>query len=146
MSGGDACSRSGRPISCYSFDSNTRTTMSEAASPQSPPPHAQLMQMAMGYANTFLVRTAAQLGIADHLVDGPKTAEELAAATNTNAAALYRVLRTLAGLGIFSEDADHRFSLTPLAEPLRSNVPGSLRRSVLAATGDLHVVPWSKLL
>ena len=37
-------------------------------------------------------------------------------------------------------------SVTPLAEPLRSNVPGSIRTSVLSITGDLFIIPWSKLL
>ena len=120
--------------------------MSEAASPQSPPPQAQLMQMAMGFTRTFLLRAAAQMRLADHLADGPKTADQLATLTNTHSPALYRVLRTLASLGIFSEDEAHQFSLTPLAEPLRSNVPGSVRTSILSITGDIFVVPWSKLL
>ena len=120
--------------------------MSEAISPQAPPPQAQLMQIAMGYTSTFLLRAAAQMRLADHLADGPKTADQLAALTNTHSPALYRVLRTLASLGIFSEDEAHQFSLSPLAEPLRSNVPGSVRTSILSITGDIFVVPWSKLL
>ncbi len=120
--------------------------MSEAISPQAPPPQAQLMQIAMGFTRTFLLRAAAQMRLADHLADGPKTADQLAALTNTHSPALYRVLRTLASLGIFSEDEAHQFSLSPLAEPLRSNVPGSVRTSILSITGDIFVVPWSKLL
>ena len=119
--------------------------MSAADSTQTPP-QAVLMQMSMGYAVPFLLRTAAQLSLADHLADGPRTAAELAAATSTHAPSLYRLLRTLASVGIFSEDESHRFSLTPLAEPLRSGIPGSVRTSILSITGDLFVVPWSKLL
>jgi hypothetical protein len=102
--------------------------------------------MSMGFAVPFLLRAAAQLCLADHLADSPKTAKQLAALTNTHAPALYRLLRTLACNGVFSEDESHRFSLTPLAEPLRSNVPGSVRTSILSITGDLFVIPWSKLL
>src|SRR5436305_407745 len=36
-------------------------------------------------------------------------------------------MRTLASVGIFAEGDDRRFRLTPLAEPLRSDVPGSVR-------------------
>jgi hypothetical protein len=104
------------------------------------------MQMSLGYTVPFLLRTAAQLNLADHLADGARTAEQLAAATNTHAPSLYRLLRTLACNGVFSEDESHRFSLTPLAEPLRSNVTGSVRTSVLSITGDLFIIPWSKLL
>jgi hypothetical protein len=70
---------------------------------------------------------AAQLGVADLLAEGPRRAEELAAATGTHPRALYRLLRALAGLGVFSILDDGRFALTRLAEPLRSDVPGSLR-------------------
>ena len=119
--------------------------MSDQDSPQAPPPQAQLMQMAFGFTVPFLLRAAAQLCIADHLADGAKTAEELARLTKTHAASLYRLMRTLASLGLLHEDVPHRFALTPLGEPLRSNVPGSVRNSVLSITGDLFIVPWSKL-
>lgn len=111
-----------------------------------PTSQADLMQMAMGFTNSFLLRAAAQLRLADHLADGDKTAEEIAAIANLHAPALYRILRALCAIGIFSEDRSHRFSLTPLSEPLRSHVPGSVRTSVLSLTGDLFVIPWSKLL
>ena len=110
-----------------------------------PSPQAQLMQMSMGYAVPFLLRAAAQLCVADHLANGPRSADELAAATSTNAPALYRLMRTLSSIGLFSEDESHRFSITPLSEPLRSNIPGSVRTSILSFTGDLFVIPWSKL-
>jgi hypothetical protein len=120
--------------------------MSVADSAQTPPPQAVLMQMSTGYTVPFLLRTAAQLCLADHLADGARTAEQLAAATKTHAPSLYRLLRALACIGVFSEDESQRFSLTPLAEPLRSNVPGSVRTSILSITGDLFIIPWSKLL
>jgi len=104
------------------------------------------MQMSLGYTVPFLLRTAAQLRLADHLAGGARTVDELATATNTHAPSLYRLLRTLASNGVFSEDESRRFSLTPLAEPLRSNVPGSVRTSILSITGDLFIMPWSKLL
>jgi len=42
-----------------------------------------------------------------------------------------RVLRALASLVIFAETDPHRFALTELAQPLRSDVPGSLRASAV---------------
>ena len=119
--------------------------MSAAPSGQSPPPQVQLMQMAMGFAVPFLLRAAAELRVADHLATGPKTAGEISAITGTHAPALYRLLRTLACIGVFNQDESDRFSLTPLAEPLRSDIPGSVRTSILSITGDLFIVPWSKL-
>lgn len=73
------------------------------------------------------ISCAAKLGIADLLCDGPRCPEELATATGTLPGPLRRVLRALAGSGIFAEDADGRFALTPLADPLRSDAAMSLR-------------------
>jgi O-methyltransferase/methyltransferase family protein len=76
---------------------------------------------------------AARLGIADRLVAGPLAAAELAERLDTDAVATYRLLRALAGAGVFTEGADGRFSLTPLAEPLRADAPDSLRDYAIMA-------------
>lgn len=87
----------------------------------------QLRQMIMGFRLTQMISVAAQLGIADQLRDGPQTPAALAAAVGADEATLYRLLRALGSLGIFAETPAGTFVLTPLAELLRSNVPGSLR-------------------
>jgi hypothetical protein len=73
------------------------------------------------------VYVAAKLDIADRLIAGPQTSASLAHAAGAHPRALYRVLRALASVGIFHEDESGQFNLTPLAEPLRSDVPGSVR-------------------
>jgi hypothetical protein len=70
---------------------------------------------------------ATKLGIADLLAEKSQTAAELAAKTETHAPALYRVLRTLAGAGVFAENSDGKFELTPVAELLRRDAPNSMR-------------------
>jgi Dimerisation domain len=89
-----------------------------------PPPEAML-QMISGFWISRSIYIAAKLGIADHLRDQPKSADELAAATGTHAPSLYRVLRALSSVGVFAQDNDNHFRLTPLAETLRTDVPGS---------------------
>src|SRR6185503_10985490 len=91
------------------------------------PPAAILLQMMDGIKVTQLIHVAAVLGLADLLRDGARTSDDLAAAVDAHPGALYRVLRALAGLGIFRETDCRRFELTPLAEPLRSDVPGSVK-------------------
>lgn len=110
------------------------------------PPAAVLMQMMDGIKVTQLIHAAAKLGIADLLCDGPKSSQELAAATGTHPGALYRVLRALAGLGIFREVDEGRFDLTPMAEPLRGDVPGSLRSWAIVCGEDWHLRMWGGLL
>ena len=80
------------------------------------------MQMALGFIITDLLGTAVNLKLADHLADGPKTADQLAGPTGTHAPSLYRLLRTLCAYGLFAEDGERRFALTALSEPLRTGV------------------------
>ena len=91
------------------------------------PPDAILSQMLLGGLMQQSISIAAKIGIADLLVEKPQTAEELAAETETHAPSLYRVLRLLASVGIFSETADQKFELTPIAELLRQDAPNSMR-------------------
>jgi hypothetical protein len=122
--------------------------MSEAAQAKSAavPPEAQLVQMATAFWVSRLLYLAAELKLADLLGEGPRTAEELAQATETHGPSLYRVMRTLASLGLFKEDASRHFSLTALGEALRSGAPGSARASVLTLAGPLLARPLDDLL
>ena len=104
--------------------------------PAAPMHHVQLVQMATAYWTSRLLYVAARLGLADLLADRPQTAETLAVTTGTHAGALYRLMRTLAALGLWTEDAERRFGLTPLGESLQSGAPGSARATVLTLAGD----------
>lgn len=106
--------------------------------------HQQLDQMISGYWISQAIYAAAKFSIADHLKDGPKTVGELATASSTNPDALYRLLRALASVGIFAEGESRRFSLTPLAEPLRSDVPGS-KRALALMSGDEQFRCWAEI-
>ena len=104
----------------------------------------QLDRMITGYWASQAIYAAAKFDIAEHLSGGPMSVDELAAATSTNPDALYRLLRALASLGIFVEEAPRTFSLTPMAELLRSDAPGSKRALALMA-GDEQYVAWSEI-
>lgn len=108
-------------------------------------PQEVMNRMITGYWTTQVVYVAAKLGIADHLSQGPRTADELAQATGTHAPSLYRLLRALASMRIFAEDDSKRFALTPLAERLRSDVPGS-QRALAIMSGEEHYKAWGELL
>src|SRR5437763_11529717 len=114
--------------------------------PQELPASAQLTQIIFGFMVAQAISTAAKFGVADQLKDGPKNADEIAQAVGAHPRALYRLLRALASVGIFSEDADGRFHLTPLAEPLRSDAPDSMRAFAIYMGADWHWRVWSELL
>ncbi len=109
-------------------------------------PNPQVLnQMIGGYWMTQAIRVAAELGIADVLAEGPHRAEELASRTGANSGALFRVMRALASVGIFAEDARGRFSLTPLAERLRSDGAASQRPFAMMMGAEFYQ-SWGELL
>jgi hypothetical protein len=81
----------------------------------------------LGFSVTRSVAVAAELGIADKLSGGARMAAELARECGVRERPLFRILRALAGEGVFAEDEQGRFGLTPLGELLRSDQPHSLR-------------------
>ena len=108
------------------------------------PPQAELGRMIMGYWISQAIYAAARFGVADLLSDGAKSVDDLAAATGTKAEFLYRLLRALASVSIFAEEDGRRFSLTPLAEPLRSDAQGS-QRALALMMGEDQYRAWGNL-
>lgn len=104
----------------------------------------QLDRMITGYWVSQAIYAAAKFNIAEQLSDGPKSVEKLAEASSTNPDALYRLLRALASVGIFAESENRQFALTPLAEPLRENVPGS-KRALALMSGDEQFHAWTEI-
>lgn len=102
----------------------------------------QLNDMIRGYWMTQALYVAAELDLAAHLGAGPLTREELAGRTGASPDPLYRILRALAGVGVFSEDDQGRFSLTPLAETLGS--PGG--RAYARLHGRELYTAWGRML
>src|SRR4051794_226666 len=109
------------------------------------PAAVQLSQIITAYWQSQAVYVAAELGVADLLKDGPQPVSSLAASTSTHEDALFRLLRALASIGVFAELAPRTFGLTPLAELLRSDVPGS-QRSLARMAGGEQFQAWSELL
>ncbi len=91
-----------------------------------PPPEHRLNQMLLGQFVARSLALVAELGVADLLRDGPLPLAELAARTQSNPDALYRVLRALAAVEVFEEQPDRRFANSELSECLRSDLAGSL--------------------
>jgi hypothetical protein len=88
---------------------------------------------------------ATKLGVPDRLADGPRSAEDLAAATGAHAPSLHRLLRALAAFGVFAEAADGRFALGPLGECRRAGAPGSVRALALMYGHEDYWRTWGEL-
>jgi hypothetical protein len=83
-------------------------------------PWHDLLDLINGFQITQAVYVASTLGLADHLMDGPRSAGELASLTQSHAGALYRLLRALSAVGVFQEHDGQRFTLTAMGECLRT--------------------------
>lgn len=104
----------------------------------------QLQEMLGGFWISRLLEVVAELGVADHLVPGPRSIDELAKAVDAHPGALHRVLRALASLGVFTEVTPGEFGLTPMGSFLRTGVPGSLRAYARCDYWFYDI--WSQLL
>ena len=102
----------------------------------------QLNDMIRGYWQTEAIYVAAELGVANILEAGPRTPAQIAEACGAEVDPLYRVLRALASIGIFAEDSEGRFELTPMAEVLAS--PGGQAYAILH--GKELYEAWGKML
>ena len=95
------------------------------------PPVAQLAEMLNGLWLWWMLYVVVERGIADLLADGPQTSAELARATGLHEPSLYRLLRSLTGFGVFTEESPRRFALTPLSSTLKTGDPSAGRELVL---------------
>jgi SAM-dependent methyltransferase len=105
----------------------------------------RMIQMMTGYWVTQVVRTAAELRIADHLHAGGATAAQVAEAESLDPGAAFRFLRACASLGLATSADGERFESTSLLDTLRSDTPGSLRDLALWGGAESHWLPWGRL-
>lgn len=105
-----------------------------------------LIRQVLGHQVSRAIYVAAKLNLADLLKDEAKTDEDLGQATGTKPAALYRLLRMLANIGVFEEIAPHHFALTPSGQLLRKGVPGSLYNMALYFGSPNVWQGWQELL
>ncbi|MGW8763546.1 methyltransferase [Streptomyces sp. NPDC055815] len=90
-----------------------------------------LLEMIGGYRATALVTTAARLGLADLLAEGPVALGRLAELTGTRPDRLLQILRALVAVGLLESHPDGTFGATPLAEPLRRDAEDSLHSAAI---------------
>ena len=74
------------------------------SSVDAPSPHdfGEIFNLISGYRISQAIYVVVELGIPDLLAAGPRRCDELARKTNTHAPTLFRILRFLAGAGLFN--------------------------------------------
>jgi O-methyltransferase domain len=103
----------------------------------------KMMQMLTGYFLTQITGAVATYSIADHLANGPATAEEISKIEGIDSIAAFRRLRACASFGLVATDG-LTFRATPLLATLRRNVPGFLHSLAIAWSAPGHWLSWGK--
>jgi hypothetical protein len=86
-----------------------------------------LIRRIFDWIDTTAILAAAEVGLADHLAAGPRSAKEVAAELGADEEAIGRLLRDLTGTGVIATVGPDLFTLGLLGEFLRSDVHGSVR-------------------
>lgn len=109
------------------------------------PPDQHLAQLAGGKWIAQALGTAASLGIAECLEHGPRLPADLAAELGLHAPSLRRLLRALASVGVFREDDEGAFGLSPAGELLRRDHPQSMWGMVRMGVLEEFWASWGAL-
>ena len=104
-----------------------------------------LMNLTAGKWVSQAIAVAAELGIADLLKNGAKSAADIARATNASEDGVYRLLRALGSVGLFVETGERRFRLTPLGKLLRTDSPKALGSYARFTGHESTWRPWGEL-
>jgi C-methyltransferase len=112
---------------------------------RSAPAPVAVLELIMGAWVAQALQVAAELRIADALVDQPLPLEELAARVGANPDALKRLMRALISRGVFRLRRG-RYEMTALAEPLRTDTPYSVHGYARLVGSPQHREHWSMLI
>ena len=106
----------------------------------------EMLKLINGFQVSRAIFVAAKLGLADLVCAGSASCEALAVATKTDPAALHRVIRVLASVGVFDLQPDGQVNATELSKTLLTDAPGSLRGWAVDQLGGEHYQAWGELL
>ena len=105
------------------------------------PPQRVMSQLLFGKQLTASLSALARLGVADHMDETAISTEDLAGKVGAHAPSLYRVMRMLASVGVFTEEPGRKFALTPVGETLKSDAQGSMRAMAMMLGDNGRCMP-----
>jgi hypothetical protein len=108
-------------------------------------PAMTFMNLTAGKWVSQAIAVSAELGIADLLKEGTKTAAQIARSANASEDGVYRLLRALASVGLFAETRNRAFRLTPLGKLLCTDSPQALGAYARFVGHDSTWRPWGEL-
>ena len=97
----------------------------------------RIMQMAWGYSAPLILEAAIRNKVFDALDAGPKTVEEVHAATGASVRGLSAIMDALCGFEFLDKDAQGRYSLTPESAAFLVTTKPSFMGGIIAHTSDI---------
>jgi SAM-dependent methyltransferase len=104
-----------------------------------------LFQLVIGKWISQAIGTIVEIGVPDQLAKGSRECRVIAREAGVSEDGLYRLLRALASVGLFTEGTDRRFRLTGMGQLLRSDHPESLAGYARFTAHDITWRPWGQL-
>ena len=107
-------------------------------------PSIEAQRLVNGFRAYMMMVAACRLKLPDLLAAGPKTADELAASTETHAPSMQRLLRGLVVWGVVAEMPDGRFASMPISDDFRSDRPGLRNLTIMLSEEGYQA--WGELM
>ncbi|MFE0253669.1 methyltransferase [Streptomyces sp. NPDC059010] len=109
------------------------------------PPWTELIRLVFGGMATQVVGLAVRLRLPDAIGEGERTADGLAKDFESEPAAMNRLLRGLAALGVLHESEPGVFALTPVGQLLRADRAPSFHALTRMLTDPAVATAWQHL-
>jgi SAM-dependent methyltransferase len=105
--------------------------------------HKTVLKMITGGWVAQILRTAADLSLAEHLADRARTADDIARLEGADPDGTFRLMRACVSIGLL-EYSGKAFVATPLLDVLREGAPESLKYFALSQTAPGLWLTWGR--
>ena len=105
----------------------------------------RILQMAWGYAPTLILEAAVRNKVFDTLDSGPKTIDEVSAATGASTRGLRAIMNALVGFEFLKPTGNGKFELTPESSTFLVSTKPSFIGGMAAHTSQQLIPPWLQL-
>jgi SAM-dependent methyltransferase len=103
------------------------------------------MQFAWGYVPPLVLEAAIRHRVFDVLDDGPKTTDEVAAATGASIRGLKAIMNTLVGMDFLTKDPQGQYALTPESAAFLVSTKPGFQGGLLRHTSGQLIPKWLHL-
>jgi ubiquinone/menaquinone biosynthesis C-methylase UbiE len=105
----------------------------------------RIMQFAWAYAAPLILEAALRNKVFDTLDGGPKTLDEVHAATGASTRGLAAIMNALCGFELLDKDTQGRYSLTPESAAFLVSTKPSFMGGMIAHTSEQLIPKWLQI-